>query len=148
LRSIPTPVIGLYGVPPHFRPGESLRAYGDSIHLNRVVLSIALEIARIPLRQLSVNAKREIEVVKSVGGPAPAPVDPGGQSILSATDPKLVTMMHLLLGGEGAWNLDRRIKAARKRARPLFERRARRFARKVRKALRRDHAPPAPVAQA
>lgn len=36
-----------------------------------------------------------------------------------------------------------RLKHARKAARPLFERRPRRFARKVRKAVRADHAPPA-----
>lgn len=36
-----------------------------------------------------------------------------------------------------------RLKAARKAARPLFERRPRKFARKIRKAVRRDHAPPA-----
>lgn len=43
-----------------------------------------------------------------------------------------------------------RIKDARRKARPLFERRARRFARKTRKAARRDHAPvkAAPTAQA
>jgi len=36
-----------------------------------------------------------------------------------------------------------RLKAARRAARPLFERRARKFARKVRKAVRRDQTPPA-----
>jgi CHAD domain-containing protein len=45
-------------------------------------------------------------------------------------------------------DLAQRIKAARKRARELFDRRARRFARKVKKAVRRDHTPAAPVAQA
>lgn len=49
-------------------------------------------------------------------------------------------------------DLEVRIKAARKGARALFQRRPRRFARKVRRAVRRDHAPPeaaaAPVAQA
>ncbi len=47
-------------------------------------------------------------------------------------------------------DLSQRIKAARKQAQPLFERRARRFARKARKAARRDHAapPPASAAQA
>lgn len=46
-------------------------------------------------------------------------------------------------------DLDRRIKAARRRARELFDRRPRQFARKVVRAVRRDHARPAsPVAQA
>jgi CHAD domain-containing protein len=47
-------------------------------------------------------------------------------------------------------DLRARIKTARKGARDLFGRRARKFARKVRRAVRRDHAPPppAPVAQA
>lgn len=39
-------------------------------------------------------------------------------------------------------DLAARIKSARKRARDLFDRRPRRFARKVRRAARRDHAPP------
>jgi CHAD domain-containing protein len=47
-------------------------------------------------------------------------------------------------------DLDARIKASRGRAKDLFDRRARKFARKVRRAVRRDHEPPppAPVAQA
>ena len=42
-------------------------------------------------------------------------------------------------------DLGARVKAARKHARALFDRRPRRFARKVRRAVRRDHAPPPPV---
>src|SRR5829696_1796049 len=68
LRGITPPsavFTGAYGIPALFRPGESLKAYGDNVHLYRAVLSIAMEVARIPLRLQSTNAKGEATVIKS-----------------------------------------------------------------------------------
>lgn len=116
LRGIPPPsavFTGQYGVPALFKPGESLRAYGDNVHLYRAVLSVAIEIARIPLRLQTVNAKGEARVIQSHVAldtlRMPQPIK-GGKSVLSAMDLKLVTLMHLLLEGEAFWNLDRRMK--------------------------------------
>src|SRR5918997_1824709 len=115
-RGIPPPsavFTSQYGIPALFNPGESLKAYGDNVHLYRAVLSIAMEIARIPLRLQTVNQKGEITVIKSHQAletlRLPQPIQ-GGKSLLSAMDLKLVTMMHFLLEGEGFWNLDRRLK--------------------------------------
>lgn len=116
IRGIPPPsavFTSQYGIPALFNPGESLRAYGDNVHLYRAVLSIAMEIARIPLRLQTLSAKGEIQPVKSHQAletlRLPQPIQ-GGKSLLSAMDLKLVTLMHFLLEGEGFWNLDRRLK--------------------------------------
>jgi HK97 family phage portal protein len=115
-RGIPPPsavFTSQYGIPALFNPGESLKAYGDNVHLYRAVLSIAMEIARIPLRLQTENSKGEIQVIKSHQALEtlrfPQPIQ-GGKSLLSAMDLKLVTLMHVLLEGEGFWNLDRRLK--------------------------------------
>ena len=104
IRGIPPPsavFTSQYGIPALFNPGESLRAYGDNVHLYRAVLSIAMEIARIPLRLQTENQKGEITVVKSHQAletlRLPQPIQ-GGKSLLSAMDLKLVTLMHVLLG--------------------------------------------------
>lgn len=118
-RGIPPPdavFAGEYGIQALFKPGESIRAYGDNVWLYRSVLSIAMEIARIPLKLQTVNKKGEAEPVKSHVAletlRLPQPIQ-GGKSILSAMDLKLVTCMHLLLEGEGFWNLDRRAKVSK-----------------------------------
>jgi hypothetical protein len=52
-RSLPVPQQTRYqawGVPPLFRPEESLDAYGYNVWLYRSVLTLAVEMARIPLR--------------------------------------------------------------------------------------------------
>lgn len=54
-------------------------------------------------------------------------------------DPATVASLTAAIDAE----LARIVKAARRRAKPLFERAPTKFARRVRKAVRRDHAPPA-----
>jgi hypothetical protein len=91
----------------------SIRAYGDNVRLYRSVLPIATEVARVNLQFRKVNRDGEITIVRSHQALAtlrlPQPIR-GGNSILSAMDLKLVTMMHLLLKGESFWGLADRMK--------------------------------------
>src|SRR3954464_13376918 len=52
-RALPLPVQSLYsgyGVPPLFKPDESLDAYNYNVWLYRAVLTLSVELARVPLR--------------------------------------------------------------------------------------------------
>ena len=72
-----------------------------------------MEVARVNLQFRKVNRDGEITLVRSHQALAtlrlPQPIR-GGNSILSAMDLKLVTMMHLLLKGESFWGLADRMK--------------------------------------
>lgn len=102
-----------FGVPALYDSDAALRAFSDNVWLYRSVLSIALEVSRVKLRLQTVNKKGEITVVPSHQAletlRMPQPTR-GGKTILTSMDLKLVTLMHLLLGGEGFWSLDKRLR--------------------------------------
>jgi hypothetical protein len=65
-RSVPPPFLSFHqgmGMPPPFKPEESLKAYGDNVYLYRSVLSISTEIARTDFKLQTRNAKGETKPV-------------------------------------------------------------------------------------
>lgn len=104
-----------YGVPQIYDSDASLRAFSDNVWLYRSVLSIALEIARIKFRLQTKDRNDEITIVKShqaLETLRMPQLTKGGKSLISSMDLKLVTLMHLLLGGEGFWRLDERMRVS------------------------------------
>jgi HK97 family phage portal protein len=118
-RNMPMPFEVLYqsiGMPPLFKPGESLHAYGDNPWLAGAVDKIARELARTKFHLQTTNAKGEIEVIKKhqalVTLNRPQPMG-DNKSMLTGFDLKLVTGYHLCLDGEAFWLLDKRLKMGR-----------------------------------
>lgn len=116
MRNVPLPFEGAYnqvGMPPLFKPQESLAAYGDNTWLAGAVDKISREIAHTQFRLQKVKAKGEIEVIQNHQATEtlnrPQPIK-GGKSMLSGMQLKLITGYHLCLAGEAFWLLDKRLR--------------------------------------
>lgn len=103
---------GAWGMPAGSNTRDALQAYGDNVWLHGAVSKIAFEIARTKFKLARTNKKGEIEYVKSHQAletlRVPQPIA-GGKSMMTSFDLKYVTAMHMLLPGEGFWQLDQRM---------------------------------------
>lgn len=115
-RSLPPPLetmMGPWGVPFVFKPKQSLQAYGDNVWLYGAVTKIAFEIAKTNFKLRLIKTDDEFEPVEkhqaleTMRRPQPN----GQKTLLTGFNLKFLTAMHLLLGGEGYWALDGRLKS-------------------------------------
>ena len=115
-RSVPLPFEGVYqayGMPHSFPSQDAMSSYDDNPWLAGAVDRIAQTLSRTKFHLQRVNAKGEIEIIKSHQAletlKRPQPTK-GGKSLLTGMDLKLVTAYHLCLEGEAFWILDKRLR--------------------------------------
>lgn len=101
-----------YGVPALFKPQESLDAYGYNVWLYRAVLTLSVELARIPLRLESQGKKgRPIEKHQALAALARPQETKTGKVQLTGMMLRVITAMHEFLNGESFWVFQKRLPA-------------------------------------
>lgn len=111
LPNVNTLLYSGWGVPAPFKPEESLDAYGYNVWVYRAVLTIAMELARVPLRLREPTATgfKNVERHQALDTLARPQETKLGKCQLSGMMLRVVTGMHLMLNGESFWVFQKRM---------------------------------------